>query len=424
MRIRILIILVIIALTLLAANYITGRIIAGILDDVIQEQVAIQTPDATMSYDRIGVNPVMARVHLNKLDYTNPESHRFVSDRTSIHLSFFDVLRSMRSDQPLEDINSFVIISRGSDWEDIEESRSLSFSEGEWQFHGNLGKLFGTDGRPVAGERQQRIRFTANRPVLTNFFEGSPVGEILHPLPENTELSRVTGVMEYQPEEGISYLRPLNIEAPATDIRVNGEFIYDDTHTKLLEPREIKLNFNSDSEPGETAFRLGERYGSIRARSASVSGDMNYYLHEQSDWALEDMNISYALSSPEFIPSDQLQQEYGRMFQNFGINTSRLPARRWDGQIERSDQGINLTETEIETAFFDAGINIAIHADDDGTPRVDDGRIRIYNQSTSFRQFLNDLETLTGMDLKREEDELIMRLRGPVQDLSFQFGDE
>ncbi len=424
MRLRILVFLLIVVIILFVANYITGRVIAGILDDVIQEQVAEQTPDATISYDRIGVNPFMARVHLDDLDFSNPDNHRFVSERTSLHLSFLNVLRAVRSDEPLNRIESFVIVSRNSDWHDIEIDRSISFSEGEWQFHGNLGKLFGEDGRPITNDKQQRISFTLSRPVLSNYFDDTPVADFLSPIPENADFNRINGMLEYRPEEEKSYLRSLTMESQDLDVVVNGEFTYDESRAYLLNPKNIQMNFESDSQPGETAFWISPDFGRVTARSASISGDLNYTREERHSWLLEDININYALSNPDLMPAESLQQNYGNLFQNLGINTSRLPARRWQGDISYQNNTIIVRDTEIETAFFDLGISLEIMAEDRQDIRVDDGRIRVHNQSSEFREFLNDLETLIGLNLKREDDELIMRLSGPVQDLSFQFGDE
>lgn len=423
MRYKILIFVIVLAVIILLANYAIGRIIAGILDDVIQEQVEYRLPDAEVRYDRVGVNPVLARVHLDNIHLANPDTYLFQNQRAGIHVSLRDVISAVRSDDPLDEIRSFKITFEQGNWEDIQNNRTVDFTGAEWQFHGNLGQLFGADGRPVAAGHSQRILFTVNRPVLQRFFDQTPIADILNPVPEVTEFQRITGVLQYNPDDGITYLRPLNFESENLDLTINGEFDYPERPSQLLQPRNLNLSFNSESEPGETAIRISEHVGSMRARSATVSGEVSYLHKDEQTWDLNDLDITYALNSPELLPSDRLQREYGSVFQTFGINTSRLPARRWNGSIIQREDGISFRDNEIETAYFDVGINFLVSNADTDEAEINDGRIRVHNQSTAFREFLDDIEMLTGIDLKRENEELLIRMNGPLDNLRFDFGE-
>ncbi len=423
MRYKILIFLIVLAVVLLLGNYVTGRIIAGLLDDVIHQQAETHLPEAEVEYDRIGVNPLLSRVYLDNIHLANRNSFRFQNRRAGIHLSIRDILKAIRSDEPLTEIKSFKITFEQGEWEDKVDRRTLDFANAEWQFHGNMGRLFSPDGRLIAADDAQRILFTLNRPVFTNFFDQTPVADLIDPVPESQSFRRVSGVLQYNPDDGITYLRPLNLESENLDIMVNGEFTYPETPHGLLQPADLKFTFNTESEPGETVFKISEEVGRLSARSASISGEAHYSRHADQTWESGHYDITYALSSPVLLPSDQLQQEHGTMFQAFGIDTSRLPARRWSGNITNSGSDIAIRDNQIETAYFDVGINLLLTTAEPGENTVEDGRLRVYNQSTAFREFLDDIEALSGIDLKREDEELLIRFHGPPGNLNFDFGE-
>ena len=412
--------LLLIAVILFLANYVTGRIIAGVLDDVIREQVAAQAPEAELSFERIGVNPAIARVTLSDVEFSNPESYRFRTNEVRLHLSIRDVLKATRAEQPLHEIKSFRINFNSGEWDDLSYNRSIAFRSAEWQFQGGMGELFGIDGRLVAADQKQRILFTFRQPELENYLQVTPLNDLLRPVPSEFGLRRISGVLQYEPEEGITYLQPLSVESGALDLTINGQFEYRQQPASLLQPDEVTLTFNSESEPGNTTVLLGERFGRVGARSADISGDAHFV--ERRGWDVEHFNADYALASPELLPSEPLQREYGEMFRRLNINTSRLPARRWTGEMAGGDDGVELTNNEIEASFFDLGLNMRVLEPGTDRSRIEDGQLRVYNHAREFREFLDDVELLTGFNLQRADDEFMIRFSGPPGGLNFQFG--
>jgi len=424
MRARLIIGFFVLIAVLIFANWLAGRILASQVDHQLRQ---FAETDDRIDYDhkKISVNPAFGSLTIEKLIYES-ESDHIRADKITGSLTYADMWRIIRkrSENPMENVRSFRLNAqsvsvtltadaRGSETPDGEPV-SVSFRSLTGIYNGRLDELSGiaADNRPPGFNH--RLNISADDISVTGFPEitGADLPILAgYKIPEN--ISHISLQIRYRAQEKSASLSAFRIESPELVFRANGLVTFGETGWPD-EPESWSLDYDLSASTHELArLPISPRLGGFSMDTMSVSSSVTF---DKSDAGRHPLTLPgknrLHLGNISWYPPDHITEQYGMMFNMFGIPESRLPVRALDATWELGEDTLRIEEATFYTEPFDALLSTIVALPADRDPDIVEGSIRFVRTSADFNDFIDGFEGLFQIDLPRKDGRIHLDFSG------------
>ncbi|MEX0929437.1 MAG: hypothetical protein WDZ53_08535 [Balneolales bacterium] len=413
--------IVILVLLLFLLNWWTGTIISSRIDDQLSGVLAGGQAGA-LTYSGNTVSPLLSQVTISRLSYRNGQNHEFRAESIRASFTYRDFFKLLtgNTSEVFRELSYLSLYFNNSAWIDHDNSSETTLDDGFFTLRGDI------TGGLVRLMQKRLPSATMSLDVEMYELQDRDLNISQSFLPgfrDNNEfdfIEKFSGNFEYDPVRDRVNMTDVQLLAPFAELALDGLAQYRAGEWSYY-PRELTISYVLSARPEETRFTVSRSLGQIQVNgislnsSASINMD-NFFQAPAKNLFFSEGKTGFSLDRVHFHPSQDFIQEYGMMFQAFGLNTDAINFRRITGNYTLENDRLILYGTEIETSFFEAYLNIDVTFNESGEEEatINEGSLRISKMTAGIEEFFENIEMLFSTELPRDDGDILIHFRGPL----------
>ncbi|MEX0680010.1 MAG: hypothetical protein WD097_01395 [Balneolales bacterium] len=420
MRTKLLFTIIILAGLIFLANWLTGRYIASIIDQQLQ-QVSTSGDELDYRYTSMEVNPVMASITIN--DFSFQELHTIYGSRTiKASLSYADIGRLIRnsSENPLANIYTLRITATDLQIWNLNRNgaptndNKLAIGNANIIYNGRLDELtrIPLDTHPPDYNHRINLNLTdiSSEDKIQILFKKLPVLSD-YSIPDDFEQIHLH--IQYRAGQKTVDINNFRVSSPRITFQIAGDIKFGDTGWPE-HPEYYQLNYQLQATTHDMArLSLPGILGDFSMDTLSANGRLqfDYETASRHPFALPGKTSLY-LENIRWYPSTQLAEQYDLFLGMFGFSGQQLPVRSIQATWHFAKDTIRIDNALLSTIPFDAQIHAVVSTPQNRRADIQNGTVTFVRTSAAFNDMVDGIEGLFHITLPRKEGRLSIEFSG------------